>query len=82
MVEIHSGEISCTTRVDGRLTGATARSLTDEVMREGAQFDLSKLGAQLPGRKLLIVTATRDDDDDKAMGLLVALEHERAERHD
>jgi len=65
--------------VDGRLTGATAASLIDEVMHEGAQFDLSKLAARLAGRKLLIVTATRDDDDDKAIGLLSSLEHEHAE---
>jgi uncharacterized protein len=65
--------------VDGRLSGATARSLTTEVLRQGKNFDLSKLAASLAGRTLLIITATRDDDDDKALGLLPALRQERAE---
>lgn len=59
--------------VDGRLTGATARSLTADVMREGANLDLTKLAAPLARGSLLIVTATRDTDDDKAIGLLAAL---------
>jgi hypothetical protein len=64
--------------VDGRLRGATARSLIDEVMREGTRFDLTQLAPRLTGRKLLILTAARDDDDDKAMGLLTALEQAHA----
>jgi uncharacterized protein len=64
--------------VDGRLSGATARSLILEVMRKGSQFDLTKLAPRLVNRPLLIVTATRDDEDDKAMGLLAALGHEHA----
>jgi pimeloyl-ACP methyl ester carboxylesterase len=62
--------------VEGRLEGATAQSLMDDVMRKGAQFDLGKLGPRLAGKKLLIVTATRDSDDDKAIGLLAALGHD------
>jgi uncharacterized protein len=64
--------------VDGRLTGATARSLTNEVLREGKSFDLTSLAASLAGRTLLIVTAVRDDDDDKALALLPALSQARA----
>jgi pimeloyl-ACP methyl ester carboxylesterase len=65
--------------VDGRLKGATARSLIDEVMRDGAQFDLTKLAPRLAGRPLLIVTAIHDDDDDKALGLLSSLDRDHAE---
>jgi pimeloyl-ACP methyl ester carboxylesterase len=66
--------------VDGRLSGATARSLFDEVMAKGAGLDLTKLAARLMSRSLLIVTATRDNDCDKAGGLLAAL-HDRHAEH-
>jgi pimeloyl-ACP methyl ester carboxylesterase len=59
--------------VDGRLAGATAATLTDEVMRDGADFDLTALAPRLAPLPLLIVTVTHDDDDDKALGLLPAL---------
>jgi pimeloyl-ACP methyl ester carboxylesterase len=59
--------------VDGRLAGATARSLTEEVMRDGVNFDLTALAPRLASQPLLIVTVTDDDDDDKALGLLPAL---------
>ena len=58
---------------EGRLTGANTRSLLAEVMREGAQFDLTHLAPELATRHILIITADRDDDADKAIGLLPAL---------
>jgi pimeloyl-ACP methyl ester carboxylesterase len=58
---------------EGRLTGANTPSLLAEVMREGAQFDLTHLAAALATRNILIITADRDSDDDKAIGLLPAL---------
>ena len=65
--------------VDGRLTGATARSLTDDIVREGADLNLTKLATPLAQRRLLLVTATRDTDDDKAIGLMAALSQARPE---
>jgi uncharacterized protein len=65
--------------VDGRLTGADARSLTDAVLREGARFDLGRLAMPLASKPLLIVTATRDDTDDQAAGLQAALLQAHAE---
>ena len=62
--------------VDGRLTGATAASLTSDVMREGPALNLTSLAGPLSSRRLLIVTATRDDPDDKAIALLSELKHE------
>jgi pimeloyl-ACP methyl ester carboxylesterase len=59
--------------VDGRLTGADATSLTNDILREGGQFDLSAFSAALAAKPLLLVTATRDDPDDQAIGLLAAL---------
>jgi pimeloyl-ACP methyl ester carboxylesterase len=59
--------------VDGRLGGVTANSIFDEVMREGAKMDLTQCAAGLAGRAVLVVTARRDDEGDKATGLLPAL---------
>ena len=58
---------------EGRLTAANTPSLLAEVMREGAQFDLTHLASALATRYILIITADRDTDDDKAIGLLPAL---------
>jgi pimeloyl-ACP methyl ester carboxylesterase len=66
--------------VDGRLSGATARSLFDEVMREGSRLDLTQCAPGLIGRHLLIVTATRDSEADQATGLLAAL-HAAHDQH-
>jgi pimeloyl-ACP methyl ester carboxylesterase len=59
--------------VDGRLSGANARSIFDEVMKEGTRLDLTQCAPGLIGRNLLIVTATRDDEGDKATDLLAGL---------
>jgi pimeloyl-ACP methyl ester carboxylesterase len=59
--------------VEGRLTGANTHSLLAEVMRAGAQLDLTHLAPALAGRHILLITADRDSDSDKAIGLLPAL---------
>jgi pimeloyl-ACP methyl ester carboxylesterase len=64
--------------VDGRLSGANARSIFDEVMKEGAQLDLTRCARGLIGASLLVVTATRDEEGDKATGLLAALREAHA----
>jgi hypothetical protein len=56
--------------VDGRLAGATAASLTDEIMRKGPKLDLTRLAEPLAKERLLVITAARDSDDDQAAGLL------------
>jgi pimeloyl-ACP methyl ester carboxylesterase len=65
--------------VDGRLSGATAASLTQAVLREGAALNLTALASGLANRRLLILTATRDDADDQARGLVASLQryHDR-----
>ena len=62
-----------------RLTGANARSLLLEVMRDGAQLDLTRLAPALAQQRVLLITAERDDEDDKAVGLLPALTQLHAE---
>jgi pimeloyl-ACP methyl ester carboxylesterase len=64
---------------EGRLTGANTRSLLAEVMREGTQFDLLHLASALARAHILVITAERDDDGDKAIGLLPALTQMHAE---
>jgi uncharacterized protein len=61
--------------VDGRLGTANALSLLDEVLREGPRLDLAQLAESLAQQRLLLITATRDTDDDKAIDLLPALRH-------
>jgi pimeloyl-ACP methyl ester carboxylesterase len=64
---------------EGRLAGANAHSILAEVMRDGAQFDLSHLASALTRQHILIITAERDTEDDKAIALLPALTQVRAE---
>jgi hypothetical protein len=52
---------------------ATASSLADEIIHDGPALDLSALAEQLAQQRVLIVTATRDSDDDKAVDLLARL---------
>jgi pimeloyl-ACP methyl ester carboxylesterase len=59
--------------VDGRLTHATAVSLGAEVMQDGLQYDLTKLAASLTDRPVLLITATRDDDDDEAVAFIAQM---------
>ncbi|MDB5393196.1 MAG: amidohydrolase family protein [Rhodospirillales bacterium] len=66
--------------VDGRLVGATASSLTDEVMRKGPLLDLTQLAVPLAQERVLLVTATHDDEDDKAASLLDRL-HQLGAQH-
>ena len=63
--------------VDGRLGAANAASLAEEVLKDGADLDLTKLAPALADRPLLVLTATRDDPDDQAAGLLAAARHAR-----
>ncbi len=59
--------------VDGRLSGATASSLTRDVLRDGPSLNLTALSAGLAKRRILIITATRDDPDDQASALVTSL---------
>ncbi len=62
--------------IDGRLTGADAASLTKDILRDGSQFDLSAFSAALAAKPLFLATATHDDPDDQAIGLLAALKRQ------
>ena len=63
--------------VDGRLSGATAGSLMDELLREGPALNLTALGAALSAYRVLLVTATHDDPDDQATGLKAVIARHR-----
>jgi pimeloyl-ACP methyl ester carboxylesterase len=59
--------------IDGRLTGADAQSLMEEIVAGGRQLDLTRFTPALARRPLLLATATRDSADDQAVGLSKAL---------
>lgn len=52
--------------VDGRLGVATHRSLFDDLMAHGPSMDLAKLSPKLAARRVLLLTGSRDDEDDRA----------------
>jgi pimeloyl-ACP methyl ester carboxylesterase len=60
--------------VDGRLTGATYATLEAEVMKDGAKLDLAQLAPALTNRPVLLITCTRDDDDDQAADFLAHMQ--------
>jgi pimeloyl-ACP methyl ester carboxylesterase len=66
--------------VEGRLTGADAAALGREVLASGAALDLAQLAPRLLDKPLLLITATRDDDDDQAVELSDALRRLGAQR--
>ena len=59
--------------VDGRLAGTNHELLTRETLEHGFEFDLSKQAAALAAHPVLVITATRDSEDDQAGTLLQAL---------
>jgi pimeloyl-ACP methyl ester carboxylesterase len=59
--------------VDGRLDGADAQSLMDDVRLHGATMRLSAAAPSLSVRPLLLATATRDDLSDQGVDLRAAL---------
>jgi acetyl esterase/lipase len=59
--------------VEGRLGEVTIASLTDDLLTNGADLSLARLGPAFADRPVLVVTATRDDPGDKAIDLLPAL---------
>lgn len=56
--------------VDGRLSGADARSLAENIFSYGKTFSLAALAGPLSARRTLVVTADRDDPDDQAIDFL------------
>jgi acetyl esterase/lipase len=66
--------------VDGRLNGATAVSLTHEIIRDGSALDLSRLAEPLAQQRVFVITATRDSDDDKAVDFIAGMHHAGAAR--
>ena len=68
--------------VDGRLAGMNARQVVATLVRDGHQWQLAKFAPEIAKRPTLIVLATRDSDDDKALDLLPALnaQHPKALR--
>ena len=64
--------------VDGRLAGTTHLSLFKEMMRYGSTLDLAKLAVPLASRFVLLITANRDGDGDKAVEFIAAMQRSNA----
>ena len=64
--------------VDGRLAGATHTSLLKEIMRDGSTLDLTTLAAPLASRSVLLITASHDDNDDKAGDFIAGMQRNGA----
>jgi len=65
--------------VDGRLAGMNARQVVATLIKDGHQWQLAKFAPEIAKRPTLIVLATRDSDDDKALDLLPALNAQHPE---
>lgn len=64
--------------IDGRISGMSARGIVDLIAKDGQKWRLADFAPALAKRPLLVVTDTRDDDDDKALALLPALAETKA----
>ena len=60
--------------VDGRLAGADDVSLGTEILQYGAGMDLPSLAPALLQLPVLLITATIDDEDDKAADFLARMQ--------
>ena len=68
--------------VDGRVAGMSARQVFDILKTQGSKWQLAKFAPMIAKRPALLIVATRDTDDDKALDLRSALnaEHPKALR--
>jgi acetyl esterase/lipase len=68
--------------VEGRLAGMNAHQVVETLMKDGNKWQLAKFAPNIAKRPVLIVLATRDAEDDKALDLLPALktQHPKALR--
>jgi acetyl esterase/lipase len=64
--------------VDGRVAGLTARQVVDVLAEQGEHWQLARTAPAIAKHPLLIVLASRDAEDDKALDLLPALKAEHA----
>ena len=64
--------------VDGRVAGLTARQVVDVLAEQGQRWQLARSAPAIAKHPLLIVLASRDAEDDKALDLLPALKAEHA----
>jgi acetyl esterase/lipase len=64
--------------VDGRLSGMSARETVDTLVTRGQRWNLAQFAPEIARRPALLVLATHDSDDDKALDLLPALKAQDA----
>lgn len=64
--------------INGRISGMSAREIIDLIATDGQKWRLADFAPALATRPVLVVTDTRDDDDDKALALLPALTEAKA----
>jgi cell wall assembly regulator SMI1 len=68
--------------VEGRLAGMNSHQVVETLIKDGNKWQLAEFAPKIAKRPALIVLATRDSDDDKALDLLPALkaQHPKALR--
>jgi pimeloyl-ACP methyl ester carboxylesterase len=59
--------------VPGRLGSVTVKQLTEDLLANGAELDLTHLARSIAPRQILLFTATHDDPDDQAKDLIASL---------
>jgi hypothetical protein len=59
--------------IDGRIAGMSARQVVDVLATDGQRWRLAQAAPQIARQPLLVVLASRDGEDCKALELLPAL---------
>jgi pimeloyl-ACP methyl ester carboxylesterase len=72
-VEARKAAAAALSDVNGRLGAVDDRAVMRQILDGKDRLDLARFGPSLATRRVLILTAKRDDPDDQALGLLAAM---------